>query len=113
MLTSLGLRLLAFGTCVLWLFFSGQQRQLCSCYGLLLASMYYNCYSNQLGPARPFSPQNGGLGSGWHRGCSALASDSSNSRSINEIFPLPRTAVLPAMDGRIIIGAATTSMDAD
>lgn len=39
--------------------------------------------------------------------CPALASDSSNSRSINEWLPLPRTAVLPALDGKIIIGAPT------
>ena len=39
------------------------------------------------------------------------ASDLSNSQSVNEWLPLPWTAVLPALNGKIIIAAPTASMD--
>lgn len=53
-LISLGLRLWASGIRELWLFSlqrATQAATLCSCYGLLLASLYLLCSSNRFNPA--------------------------------------------------------------
>lgn len=105
-------RLSASGVCFL---------QFCFSYGLLLASMYLCWYSNHVDLVSWHSQYCGDFT--WH-GSPALPFTVGmevslqfgrmlNSRTINEWLPLLWTAVVTAVDGKIIIGAPTTSVAMD